>query len=131
MFYLNTIKQLLLFIEQLDQLEVCLPFSRLLTWIPILAVLKNLRWNSSKTSLYSHGSAEDLADSFKVRLIEVLLSVRINVSSLALFVEMYLFQRTIAMIDDFTVKVFWQVLTCHFLFMFGQNQMQTWICRIT
>ena len=27
MFYLNTIKQLFLFVEQLDQLEVCLPYS--------------------------------------------------------------------------------------------------------
>ena len=104
--YLNTIEQLFCLVEQLDQLEVCLPYSRLLAGKPILVVFQNLRWNSSKTSLYSHGSAEDLADSFKVRLIEVLLSVRINVSSLALFVEMYLFQRTIAMIDDFTVKVF-------------------------
>ena len=51
MFYLNTIKQLFLFVEQLDQLDVCLPYSRLLTGIPILAVLQNLRWNSNKTSL--------------------------------------------------------------------------------
>ena len=51
MFYLNTIEQLILFVEQLDQLEICLPFSRLLTGIPILAVLQNLRWNSNKTSL--------------------------------------------------------------------------------
>ena len=43
MFYLNTIKQLFLFIEQLDQLEVCLPYSRLL--------FQNLRWNSNKTCL--------------------------------------------------------------------------------
>ena len=52
MFYLNTIEQSFRFIEQLDQLEVCLPFSRLLTGIPILAVLKNLRWNTNKTSLF-------------------------------------------------------------------------------
>ena len=51
MFYLNTIEQLFLFIEQLDQLEVCLSYSRLLTGIPILAVFQNLRWNSNKTSL--------------------------------------------------------------------------------
>ena len=51
MFYLNTIEQLFLFVEQLDQLEVCLPYSRLLTGIPILAVFQNLRWNSNKTSL--------------------------------------------------------------------------------
>ena len=51
MFYLNTLEQLF-FVEQLDQLEVCLPFSRLLTGIPILAVFQNLRWNSNKTSLY-------------------------------------------------------------------------------
>ena len=44
MFYLNTI-------EQLGQLEVCLPYSRLLTGIPIMAVFQNLRWNSNKTSL--------------------------------------------------------------------------------
>ena len=51
MFYLNTIEQLFLFIEQVDQLEVCLPYSRLLTGIQILVVFKNLRWNSNKTSL--------------------------------------------------------------------------------
>ena len=51
MFYLNTIEQLFLFVEQLDQLEVCLPYSRLLTGISILAVFQNLRWNSNKTSL--------------------------------------------------------------------------------
>ena len=40
MFYLNTIEQLFLFVEQLDQLdqlEVCLSYSRLLTKIPTLA----------------------------------------------------------------------------------------------
>ena len=52
MFYLNTIERLYLFVEQLDQLEVCLPDSRLLTGIPILAVFQNLRWNSNKTSLF-------------------------------------------------------------------------------
>ena len=52
MFYLNTIEQLLLFVEQLDQLKVCLPYSRLLTGILILAVFENLRWNSNKTSLF-------------------------------------------------------------------------------
>ena len=52
MFYLNTIEQLFLFVEQLDHLEVCLPYSRLLTGIPILAVFQNLRWNSNKTSLH-------------------------------------------------------------------------------
>ena len=31
-FYLNSIKQFLHFVEQFDQLEVYLPFSRLLTW---------------------------------------------------------------------------------------------------
>ena len=51
MFYLNSIEQLFLFVEQLDQLEVCLPYSRLLTGIPILAVIQNLRWNSNKKSL--------------------------------------------------------------------------------
>ena len=56
MFYLNTIKQLFLFVEQLDQLEVCLPYSRLLTGKPLLAVFQNLRWNSNKTSLEEKGS---------------------------------------------------------------------------
>ena len=51
MFYLNNIEQLFLFVEQLDHLEVCLPYSRLLTGIPILVVFQNLRWNSNKTSL--------------------------------------------------------------------------------
>ena len=44
MFYLNTIEQLFLFVEQLDQLEVCLPYSRLLTGIPILGVFQNLEF---------------------------------------------------------------------------------------
>ena len=51
MFYLNTIEQLFLFVEQLDQLEVCLPFSRLLAGLSILAVFQNLRWNENKTFL--------------------------------------------------------------------------------
>jgi len=33
LFYLNTIEHLFLFVEQLDQLEVCLPYSRLLAGI--------------------------------------------------------------------------------------------------
>ena len=37
MFYLNTIEQLFLFVEQKDQLEVYLPYSRLLIGIPINA----------------------------------------------------------------------------------------------
>ena len=37
--------------EQLDQLKVCRPYSRLLTGIPILAVF-HLRWKSTKTSLH-------------------------------------------------------------------------------
>ena len=48
MFYLNTIERLYLFV---DQLEVCLPYIRLLTRIPILAVFPNLRWNLNKMSL--------------------------------------------------------------------------------
>jgi len=40
-----------LFVEQIDQLEVCLPNSRLVAGIPILVVFQNLRWNSNKTSL--------------------------------------------------------------------------------
>ena len=51
MIYLNTIEQLFLFVEQLDQLEVCLPFSRLLAGLSILAVFQNLRWNANKTFL--------------------------------------------------------------------------------
>ena len=50
MFYLNTMEPFL-FVEQVDQLEVCLPHSRLLAGIPILAVFQNWRWNSNKTSL--------------------------------------------------------------------------------
>ena len=41
-----------LFVKQLDHLEVCLPYCRLLTGIAILAVFQNLRWNSNKTSLH-------------------------------------------------------------------------------
>ena len=33
--------------EQLDQFEVCQPYSRLLTGIPILTVFQNSRWNSN------------------------------------------------------------------------------------
>ena len=50
-FYLNIIEQLFLFVEQLVQLEVCLPYSKLLTGIQILAVFQKLRWNSNKTFL--------------------------------------------------------------------------------
>ena len=51
---MNTIEPLALFLfdEQFDQLEVCLPYRRLLTGIPIVAVFQNLRWNSNKTSLH-------------------------------------------------------------------------------
>ena len=51
MFYLNTIEQVFLLVEQLDQLVVCLTYSRLLTGIPKLAVFQNLRWKLNKTSL--------------------------------------------------------------------------------
>ena len=51
MFYLNTIEQLFLLVEQFDHLEVCLPVNQLLAGIPILAVFQNLRGNSNKTSL--------------------------------------------------------------------------------
>ena len=51
MSYLNTIEQQFLSVEQLDLLEVCLPYSRLLAGILILAVFQNLRWNSNETSL--------------------------------------------------------------------------------
>ena len=43
-----------LLVEQLDQLEVCLPYSRLLAGIPILVAFKYLRWNSNKTSLLKY-----------------------------------------------------------------------------
>ena len=52
MFYLNTIEQLFLFVEQLDQLQVYVPYSRLLAGIPRLAVFQNSRWNSNKTFLH-------------------------------------------------------------------------------
>ena len=53
MFYLNTIEHLLLFVEHLDQLEVCLPYCRLLTGIPITNTggIPKLSWNSNKTSV--------------------------------------------------------------------------------
>ena len=52
MFYLNTIEQLFHFVEQLEVRSLSnLLYSRLLTGIPILAVLQNLRWNSNKTLL--------------------------------------------------------------------------------
>ena len=44
---------LFLFVEQLDQLEANLTYSRLLTGITILAVFQ--RWNSNKTSLNTFG----------------------------------------------------------------------------
>ena len=50
LFYLNPMEQLFQFVQQLCQLEVCLPTSRLLTGILILLVFQNLRWNSNKTS---------------------------------------------------------------------------------
>ena len=40
MFYLNTIEQLFLFVQQLHQLEESLPYSSLLSAIPILAAFK-------------------------------------------------------------------------------------------
>ena len=52
LFYLNTIEQLFLFVEQFDQLEICLPYCSFLAGIPILAVFQNFRWNSNKTSLH-------------------------------------------------------------------------------
>ena len=48
---IDTLVLRFLFVEQLDQFEVCLPYSRLLTGIPILVVFCNLRGNSNKTSL--------------------------------------------------------------------------------
>ena len=52
MFYLNTIKQMFLLVEHLDQFGVCLPYSRLLAGIPILAVFQNFRWNSIKKKYF-------------------------------------------------------------------------------
>ena len=60
MFYLNTIEQFFLFVEQLDLFEVCPPYSRLLTRIAMLAVFQNLRWNSNKTSLMSMNLRKEL-----------------------------------------------------------------------
>ena len=51
-FYLNNIEQLFHFVEQLDQLEVFLPYGRLITGISKLVVFQNLRWNSNKASLW-------------------------------------------------------------------------------
>ena len=48
---MNAIEQLFLFVEQLDQLEVCLPYSRLLTGITALQKGTTARWYSNKTSL--------------------------------------------------------------------------------
>ena len=53
MFYLNTIEKLFIIVEQLNQLEVCQTYHRLLNGILIRAVSQNLRWNSNKTSLSS------------------------------------------------------------------------------
>ena len=77
MFYLNTIEQLFLFIEQLDQLEVCVEMfylnstlnfgippvlvfqlevyyevDRLLTGLTAQPKVTTARWYSNKTSLY-------------------------------------------------------------------------------
>ena len=60
MFYLNTIEQMFLFVAQVDQLEVCLTYSRLLTGIPKLVVFQNLRWNSNKTSLILIGKQSQI-----------------------------------------------------------------------
>ena len=35
-----------------EQLEVCLPYSRMLAGIPILSVFQNLRWNNIKITLH-------------------------------------------------------------------------------
>ena len=45
MFYLNTVEQLFLFVEQLDHLEVCLPHTRLLTcnWNTITGSIPKLK----------------------------------------------------------------------------------------
>ena len=55
-FYLNPIEQLLHFVEQLDQLEVCLPCSRLLTKIPILLGFKELWCSNNKMTLIHFNS---------------------------------------------------------------------------
>ena len=77
MFYLNTIEQLFLFVEQLYQLEVCLPYSRLLTGIPILVVLKNSFIHSSswaeRTLESNRGKSEfcPLYEGNKVKLMNI------------------------------------------------------------
>ena len=44
MFYLNTAEQLFLFVEQLDQLEVCLPYSRHLAGIELFYLNSTLNF---------------------------------------------------------------------------------------
>ena len=65
MFYLNTIEQLFLFVEQLDQIEVCLSYSRHLTGIQILLVFQ--RWNSNKTTLFCWEVEESGKSSLQIR----------------------------------------------------------------
>ena len=50
---IDTLVLRFLFVEQLDQFEVCLPYSRLLTGIPILAIQYSKFLGSiNKTSLF-------------------------------------------------------------------------------
>ena len=62
MFYLNANEQLFLFVEQVDQFEVCQPYSRLLTGIPMLAVFQNLRLNNNEMTLHTYNSPKQIFD---------------------------------------------------------------------
>ena len=85
MFYLNTIELLFLFLEQLepktwlDQLEVCLPISRLLTGIPILPVFQNLRWNLNKPFLAKNFKIDYLMTLFIVTNLHFLIFNQLSI----------------------------------------------------
>ena len=68
-------------VEQLDQLEVCLPYSRLLTGIPILEVFQNLMWNSNKTSLQSLAINVKIKDANKMEGVGVFFHWNVEVPS--------------------------------------------------
>ena len=56
----NKMQNIIQILTLILPVEVCLPYSRLLTGIPMLAVFQNLRWNSNKTyvTLYNCGKAQ-------------------------------------------------------------------------
>ena len=69
-------------VEQLDQLEVCLPYRRLLAGIPILAVFQNLRWKSNKTSLMMNNCLSIIKKTLIVCLWSTISFPKIPLSSL-------------------------------------------------